>query len=409
MIGDGRDRAGDRAPGAQGGRLETPSGAENADGSRRDGSGRDASIRGPAAFEGLTPAEALSAVEEAFGVSPDGSFFSYPSYINRVYGFKADDGREFVAKFYRPGRWRPEAIAEEQSLVLALAAAEIPVVAPLPDLEGDYLPALDLGLGGPPISFCLFPKRGGRSFEADGCDDLRRLGALAGRMHAASRAFLPSVAASRRPRMAPGLVKAYAEELRRSGCVDRRAEDAFFGILSEAEAAVDEALAGYGPGVTAGAAGGEPCAPARPAAPAPESPFAPAPLLLHGDFHRGNVLDRGSEGLLAIDFDDACVGPAVQDLWMLLPGRVADSPRELEAALEGYEEFTSFDYSQLGLVEPLRLLRMVHYLAWQARQAADPGFLRHFPRWGERAFWEQETEDLRLQIEHIASGVDHGS
>lgn len=336
----------------------------------------EAGGRGPPSFEGLTPAEALSAVEEAFGVSPDGSFFSYPSYINRVYGFRADDSREFVAKFYRPGRWSPEAIAEEQALVLALAAAEIPVVAPLPDLEGDYLPALDLGLGGPPISFCLFPKRGGRSFEADGCDDLRRLGALAGRMHAASRAFMPSVAASRRPRMAPGLLKAYAEELRRSGCVDRRAEEAFFGVLSEAEAAVDEALA----------------------AKAIESPLAPAPLLLHGDFHRGNVLDRGPEGLLAIDFDDACVGPAVQDLWMLLPGRVADSPRELEAALEGYEEFTSFDYSQLGLVEPLRLLRMVHYLAWQARQAADPGFLRHFPRWGERAFWEQEAEDIGLQL-----------
>ncbi len=406
MIGDGRDgprRDGSgRGPGAQGGRFETPPGAGNAAGG--DGSGR-----GPAAFEGLTPAEALSAVEEAFGVSPDGSFFSYPSYINRVYGFRADDGREFVAKFYRPGRWRTEAIAEEQSLVLALAAAEIPVVAPLPDLEGDYLPALDLGLGGPPISFCLFPKRGGRSFEADGCDDLRRLGALAGRMHAASRAFMPSVAASRRPRMAPGLLQAYAEELRRSGCVDRRAEDALFGILAEAAAAVDQALAGYGSGVAAGAAGGEPGAPARPAAPAPGRPFAPAPLLLHGDFHRGNVLDRGPEGLLAIDFDDACVGPAVQDLWMLLPGRVADSPRELEAALEGYEEFTSFDYSQLGLVEPLRLLRMVHYLAWQARQAADPGFLRHFPRWGGRAFWEQEAEDLRLQVEHIASGDDHGS
>lgn len=363
-------------------------------GEARDGAGG----RGPAAFEGLTPAEALSAVEEAFGVSPDGSFFSYPSYINRVYGFRADDNREFVAKFYRPGRWRPEAIAEEQSLVLALAAAEIPVVAPLPDLEGDYLPALDLGLGGPPISFCLFPKRGGRSFEADGCEDLRRLGALAGRMHAASRAFMPSVAAARRPRMAPGLLQAYAEELRRSGCVDRRAEDAFFGILAEAAAAVDEALAGYAPG--GGAAAG------MPGAPAPGSPFAPTPLLLHGDFHRGNVLDRGPEGLLAIDFDDACVGPAVQDLWMLLPGRVADSPRELEAALEGYEEFTSFDYSQLGLVEPLRLLRMVHYLAWQARQAADPGFLRHFPRWGERAFWEQETEDIGLQLGFVRGDAD---
>lgn len=391
MIGGAARGAGD-GPRAEGVRfVATPRGGSSDGGREAEAAGG----RGPAAFEGLTPAEALSALEEAFGVAPDGSFFSYPSYINRVYGFKVDDGGEFVAKFYRPGRWSPEAIAEEQALVLALAAAEIPVVAPLPDLEGDYLPALDLGLGGPPISFCLFPKRGGRSFEADGCEDLRRLGALAGRMHAASRAFMPSVAASRRPRMAPGLLKAYAEELRRSGCVDRRAEETFFGILAEAEAAVDEALAGYAPGI--GAAAGSP---------APGSPSAPAPLLVHGDFHRGNVLDRGPEGLLAIDFDDACVGPAVQDLWMLLPGRVSDSPRELEAALDGYEAFTSFDYGQLSVVEPLRLLRMVHYLAWQARQASDPGFLRHFPRWGERAFWEQESEDLRLQLRLVRGETD---
>jgi len=64
-------------------------------------------------FSDLSPELALSAVGEAFGIEPDGSFFAYPSYANRVYGLRDDDGTEYVAKFYRPGRWTPEAILEE--------------------------------------------------------------------------------------------------------------------------------------------------------------------------------------------------------------------------------------------------------------------------------------------------------
>jgi Ser/Thr protein kinase RdoA (MazF antagonist) len=323
-------------------------------------------------FEGLDPDTALSAVQEAFGVRPDGSFFSYPSYVNRVYGFKADDGKDYVAKFYRPGRWTMDAIAEEQRFALALAAAELPVVPPLMDLEGDTLPALSLehGREGLLIPFSLFPKRGGRSFDADGPEDLRRLGSLAGRMHAISKALGEARPIRWRPRIRPGMAAAYGRELEASGAVDPRLYDEFMGLLAEAAEAIDGAL--------------------------DSASFSP--LLLHGDFHRGNVLDRRDEGLLAIDFDDCCMGPAIQDLWMLLPGRIEDSRRELEAALAGYEDFMPFDYRQLALIEPLRLLRMIHYLAWQARQRSDPGFIEHFPRWGARAFWEQEMEDLRTQL-----------
>lgn len=55
---------------------------------------------------------ALSAVGEAFGVESDGSFFAYPSYANRVYGLRSDDGTEYVAKFYRPGRWTPDWVSD---------------------------------------------------------------------------------------------------------------------------------------------------------------------------------------------------------------------------------------------------------------------------------------------------------
>ena len=39
-------------------------------------------------------------------------------------------------------------------------------------------------------------------------------------------------------------------------------------------------------------------------------------LRLHGDCHIGNVLWQ--DGPCFVDFDDARMGPAVQDLWMLL-------------------------------------------------------------------------------------------
>jgi Ser/Thr protein kinase RdoA (MazF antagonist) len=47
-------------------------------------------------------------------------------------------------------------------------------------------------------------------------------------------------------------------------------------------------------------------------------------IRLHGDCHPGNILwtptDRPGGGPHFVDLDDARMGPAVQDLWMLLSG-----------------------------------------------------------------------------------------
>ena len=334
-------------------------------------------------FDQLSPSLALSAVEEAYALRTDGSFCAYPSYVNRVYGFRAsggswvgsdgavDDEAEYVAKFYRPGRWHLEAIREEHRFAIELAAAEIPVVAPLADSEGETLQELviDHDNQETSIAFALYPKRGGRSFDADGPADLARMGALAGRMHLVG---LRSTCLHRTA-IGPGLLGQYAAELLEGSVMDSDAQAAMATVLEQAAVLVDSAFAAT----------------------------APRNIRLHGDFHRGNVLDRPGEGLLAIDFDDMSRGPAMQDLWMLLPGTAADSRRELDAALEGYETFTPFDWTELALIEPLRLLRMVHYLAWQARQRNDPGFGTHFPGWGSRGFWQQEMDDLRMQMDRI--------
>ncbi|HNR92957.1 MAG TPA: serine/threonine protein kinase, partial [Dokdonella sp.] len=113
-----------------------------------------------------------------------------------------------------------------------------------------------------------------------------------------------------------------------------------------------------------------------------------ARLRLHGDCHLGNVLwtDAGPH---FVDLDDARMGPAVQDLWMLAPTREA-----LDALLEGYAEFRDFDATELALIEPLRLMRQVHWAGWVAARWPDPAFPQAFPQVGEARWWEQHCNDL---------------
>jgi len=95
-------------------------------------------------FDALTPDLVLDAVEQAFDVTLDGTITPYPSYINRVYGIRRDDGEALVAKFYRPGRWSAEAVAEEHEFVLDCRRMDVAVVAPLADKDGDTLHELEL-------------------------------------------------------------------------------------------------------------------------------------------------------------------------------------------------------------------------------------------------------------------------
>lgn len=119
---------------------------------------------------------------------------------------------------------------------------------------------------------------------------------------------------------------------------------------------------------------------------------------LHGDCHLGNLL-WGTEGPFFLDFDDMVNGPAIQDLWLLLPNR---SREQIEDLLEGYEEIRAFDRSTFRLIEPLRALRFVHYTAWVAKRWADPAFPQAFPQFGSHRYWKDETEDLEKQWELIA-------
>jgi Ser/Thr protein kinase RdoA (MazF antagonist) len=104
-----------------------------------------------------------------------------------------------------------------------------------------------------------------------------------------------------------------------------------------------------------------------------------------------------------VDLDDAMQGPAVQDLWMLVSGDHHSMARQLRTLLEGYEQFSDFDDRELHLIEPLRTLRMLRHSAWLAERWSDPTFPLNFPFFGSSAYWNQQSVQLREQIEAMAS------
>ena len=133
-------------------------------------------------FEGLNPEIFIDAVEDALGIRMTGLANPFTSYINRVYELQAMDGRRFVAKFYRPGRWSKEALIDEHNFVLDCKNAEIPVIAPLVLKTGKTLGEVDN------IHFAVFPKRFGRFFEISADEDWKRVGNILGRLHSVGAA-----------------------------------------------------------------------------------------------------------------------------------------------------------------------------------------------------------------------------
>jgi Ser/Thr protein kinase RdoA (MazF antagonist) len=323
-----------------------------------------------ASFDMLTPDAVIRAVEATYELSLDGTLNPYPSYVNRVYGLRTDDGEDVVAKFYRPGRWSRKTILEEHRFLEDCAEAEIPVVAPLRDPDSDTLGALEVTADAQATeyAFALFPKRGGRNFDAETDEQWYRLGSIVARCHLAGRRR----EAAHRPVCEPKSWTApFVDELLGEGLVHPDLAGAFRDITSEIIALITPHFA--------------------------DVPFH----RIHGDCHRGNLLDRPDEGLLIIDFDDMMMGPAVQDIWLLLPGHAADCRRELTMLLDGYETFLDFPRGSLVLIEPLRFMRMIHFLAWRARQRHDHWFRREFPDWGTKSFWTREIEDLNAQADVV--------
>ncbi|HEV3104720.1 MAG TPA: serine/threonine protein kinase [Trinickia sp.] len=320
-------------------------------------------------FTRLTPECVLDAIDSVLaptGVRADGRLLPLNSYENRVYQVGVEDGPPVIAKFYRPERWSDDAILEDHAFVAELAAHEVPAV-PARVLEGRTLHAFD------GFRFAVFERRGGRAPELDRRDTLEWMGRFIGRIHAIGQR-VPYVA---RP----------AFDIRSFGYEPRdfllASDFVPLDVRPAYEAAVALALEGV------------------------ERAFETAgdvrQLRLHGDCHASNVLwtDAGPH---FVDFDDSRMGPAVQDLWLLLPGGRADASRALSDLLAGYEDFCEFEPRELHLIEALRTLRLIHYAAWLARRWDDPAFPAAFPWFNTQRYWEARVLELREQIGAMQEG-----
>lgn len=314
-------------------------------------------------FERLTPGLILEAIESASGRKMSGLTSPLPSYINRVYELEDLDGTRLIGKFYRPGRWSVEALRDEHRFMADCAAAEIPVVLPLAFAGGETITEVD------GFYFSLFPKKAGREFEVTCDEDWLRIGQLIGRMH------LVGSSKSAEHRLVLHPAKSTAADIAQlvdGGFISPEHLNEFSQITGEIVEVAEER-------------------------------FKDIELIrIHGDCHHRNILQRPGEGLMIIDFDDMMTGPAVQDFWLLLHDYADKSRREINLILEGYEQFREFDDRSLRVIEPLRAMRMLHYLAWCSRQVNDRQFRQNFPDWGDAAFWQGEIADLRHQLQIIS-------
>ncbi|MFH1261848.1 MAG: serine/threonine protein kinase [Pseudomonadota bacterium] len=325
-------------------------------------------------FFELTPDLVLAAVE-ASGLRCNGRCIPLNSYENRVYELEleedeSEDGaakhvisRRRVVKFYRPGRWSRDQILEEHQFLQDLLEDEVPVVAPIRFPNGETLhSAQESGLW-----YTVFPKVGGRIPDEMDEDQLQWLGRLLGRIH--------NVGASRKGLYRLSLTPATygtsnLEYLLANNWLPPNLRERYASAVREI------------------------CRLA-------EAPFASvAPIRLHGDCHRNNLL-WGTQGPFFLDFDDMVIGPPVQDLWLLVPGRDSEARLHLDSLIRGYEEFRTFDRASLKMIEILRALRFVHFSAWMARRWEDPAFPRAFPYFNTPKYWEDQTRDVMDQAERI--------
>ena len=311
-------------------------------------------------FSNLSPDCVLDALA-SIGLRGDGRLLALNSYENRVYQVGMEEGPPLVAKFYRPARWTDAAILEEHAFVAELVEREIPVVPALALDDGKTLHQFD------GFRFAVFARHGGRAPELEDPATLEWMGRFIGRIHA--------VGALQKFQERPTLdIRSFGEEPRdyllTQGFIPPDLDAAWRSVADQALDGVRRCF---------------------------ERAGSVAMLRLHGDCHCGNVLwtDAGPH---FVDFDDSRMGPAVQDLWMLLSGERGDMVRQLSDLLAGYEDFADFDPRELHLVEALRTLRLIHYSAWLARRWDDPAFPVAFPWFNTQRYWQDRVLELREQV-----------
>ena len=311
------------------------------------------------AFALLTPDYVLNTVDDT-GLHSDGRLLALNSYENRVYQVGIEDAEPLIMKCYRPGRWSDEQILEEHAFSAELLQHGVSAVPPLL-INGKTLIHDKNGM-----RFAFFERRGGRAPDLDNPDSLYTLGQSLGRLHrigqASTFAYRPGLTIEN---YGHASVQYILEHM-----IPESLKTAYQSLCQDLLQMIEEKWQSLGDiGL----------------------------IRCHGDCHMGNILWR-DDAPHYVDFDDARMAPAMQDLWMLLSGERHEQVAQLNEVVEGYEIFHEFDRRELALIEPLRTLRMMHYAAWLSRRWDDPAFPMHFPYFNTERYWGEHILQLREQF-----------
>lgn len=323
-------------------------------------------------FDTLTQEKVLDAVE-LLGHKTSGRVTIMNSMENRVYEVEIYNDKAKtvsenfkIVKFYRPGRWSKAQIQDEHNFLFDLIKNDINAIAP-DKLKGESVFENSDGL-----FFCLFPKQGGRAADEWTPELLGQMGRLLARLHNTGKA---REATHRLTLDLDTFGTKNIELIKSAGFLPLEYAQSYETLCKT----IVEESAPLFKGVSS--------------------------QRIHGDCHHGNILLKEGHPFL-IDFDDMSVGPKIQDLWMITPGRDSYAKEQFNILIDSYCEMTDFNFKELKLVEVLRSLRIIHFSAWIGHRYKDEAFKRNFPTFGTNQYWEKEIHDLTEQLSYIRDARD---
>ncbi|WP_413700838.1 serine/threonine protein kinase [Psychromonas sp. KJ10-10] len=309
----------------------------------------------------LTPELQLDALASV-GIYPDTGLIQLNSYENRVCLFSDENKVRYVVKFYRPQRWNKQQLLEEHEFSLELKKKGCLLASPVSikkqtlfEFQGYY--------------FVLFKSLSARSLEVDNLDHLYEVGVALGKLHKIGR---KGSFKARENFDSKNMLTLPIKQLKQSNLIPEHIAEQLFATMDEVKKLAKQLFK--------------------------QHDFKA--IRLHGDCHASNILMNDNKPYF-VDFDDCKMGPAIQDIWMLLSGDKQEQQLQLSTILEGYEQELAFDAKQLALIEALRSMRIIHYVSWINKRWSDPTFPLNFPWFSTDEYWQELLQSLQQQITNM--------